>query len=238
MRANEFITENMNAEKVISTAKRMYDMYKDHTYTAAQRADDHAMSYESNTPQYRYWSQVAHEIHRLEKLGNQDVDEAKKRKRKKNRTPRSITTGWWGGYFGDSSEGDGGGVEESVGEDTYVYHASYLPDLAKGLRSVIARGLVPSNDGYYGPGVYFAYRPEDCYYHVDKENATMFRVKWNDLKKLYGVYPENKDGIQRDDEQIVVPGRVPADLLEVEYFEDEWWDIHDALSAETHHENF
>ncbi len=122
-----------------------------------------------------------------------------------------------------------------INEIIYVYHASYLPDLAKGLRSIIARGLVPSTDGYYGPGLYFAYRPEDCYYHVDKENATMFRAKWSDLKKMYGVYPGNKDGIQRDDEQIVVPGTVPANLLEVEYFEGEWWDLRDALAAETHY---
>ncbi len=44
--------------------------------------------------------------------GADNVDEAKKRKRKGNRTPRSITTGWWGGYYGDnSSGGDGGGGE-------------------------------------------------------------------------------------------------------------------------------
>jgi predicted chitinase len=122
-----------------------------------------------------------------------------------------------------------------INEIIYVYHASYLPDLANGLRSVIMRGLVPSKDGYYGPGVYFAYRPEDCYYHVDKENATMFRAKWSDLKGLYGVYPANEDGIQSDGEQIVVPGAVPGNLLEVEYFEDEWWDLRDALGAETHH---
>jgi hypothetical protein len=41
-----------------------------------------------------------------------DIDEAKKRKRKKNHSPRSITTGWWGTYFGDSGDGgDGGGGE-------------------------------------------------------------------------------------------------------------------------------
>jgi hypothetical protein len=45
------------------------------------------------------------------------VDEAKKRRRKHGRSHsrRSITTGWWGGYWGDSGDsGDGGGVEEST----------------------------------------------------------------------------------------------------------------------------
>ena len=77
MRANDFIIENNSSDlEVKSTAKRMYDRYKDHSYTAAQRADDHAMSYESNTPQYRYWTQVADQIHRLEKLDKQDVTES------------------------------------------------------------------------------------------------------------------------------------------------------------------
>lgn len=47
------------------------------------------------------------------------VDEAKKRRRKHGRSHsrRSITTGWWGGYWGDSGDsGDGGGVEESLNE--------------------------------------------------------------------------------------------------------------------------
>lgn len=77
MRANDFIVENNSSDlEVKSTAKHMYDRYKDHTYTAAQRADDHAMSYESNTVQYRYWTQVADEIHRLAKLDKQGVTES------------------------------------------------------------------------------------------------------------------------------------------------------------------
>ena len=119
----------------------------------------------------------------------------------------------------------------------YVYHASYLPDLTKGLSSILRHGLRPSEQGYSGPGVYFAYSPEDCYYHVDKEDATMFRVKWSDLKNIYGVYPENKIGIQRDDEEVVVPGAVPANILEVEYFDDEWWNLKDALNTQRYYEN-
>jgi hypothetical protein len=124
-------------------------------------------------------------------------------------------------------------ITESVQPGEYVYHASYLPNLAKGLRSIMSSGLKPSENGYGGRGVYFAYDPKGGFYHVDKDQATMFRVKWADLVKMYGVYPGNPNGIQRDNDEIIVPGIVPSSILEVEYFPDEWWDIRSALSSET-----
>ena len=128
-------------------------------------------------------------------------------------------------------------AKESLSEGSepgeYVYHASYMPNLARGLKSVMASGLKPSQNGYGGPGVYFAYDPEGGFYHVDKDQATMFRVKWRDLVDMFGVYPKNPDGIQRDGDEIIVPGNVPASMLEIEYFQDEWWDIRSALSSET-----
>ncbi len=126
-------------------------------------------------------------------------------------------------------------VEESNSVSEYVYHASYLPDPNQGLLSIAKKGLTPSRTGQMGPGLYFAYDAEGGYYHVDPEDATMFRVKWSDLVKLYGVYPKNLKGIQRDNEQIVVPGPVPANMLEVEYFPDEWWDLQDAVNAIKYH---
>lgn len=125
-------------------------------------------------------------------------------------------------------------ISEATEPGEYVYHASYLPDLAKGLGSVAKHGLRP-NPGMHGTGVYFAYRPEEGLYHVSAEDATMFRVRWQALVDLYGTYPDNPEGIQRDDEEIIVPGPVPAHLLEVEYFEDEWWTIDDALAHEGDH---
>lgn len=122
-------------------------------------------------------------------------------------------------------------LKETTQPGEYVYHASYLPDLPKGLHSVSQQGLRPSETGYAGPGVYFAYDPKDCYYHVDQSEATMFRVRWADLVKLYGTYPDNTNGIERDDEEIIVPGRVPATLLEVEFFPGEWWDLPSAYQA-------
>ena len=120
-------------------------------------------------------------------------------------------------------------LEESAGPGEYVYHAGYMP---RGLDSVLRKGLLPSTDGYAGPGVYFAYDPEGGYYHVSKEEATMFRVKWRDLVARFGKYPERPDGIERDDNEIIVPGTVPADMLEVEYFPGEWWDIASAVAAD------
>lgn len=122
---------------------------------------------------------------------------------------------------------------ETTEPGKYVYHASHLPNLRTGLVSIASKGLLPSKTGQMGPGVYFAYSPDDTYYHVSKDEATMFRAKWADLVKLYGTYPSNKDGIQRDDEQIVVPSAVPANLLEVEYFPGEFWEIPDAIAAES-----
>ena len=126
-------------------------------------------------------------------------------------------------------------VNESRVPGEYVYHASYLPNKKTGLRSLISRGLQPSSTGYAGPGTYFAYDPAGGYYHVDKEDATLLRVRWADLVKLYGVYPQNPNGIERDEDEIIVPGPVPGNLIEVEYFEDEWWDLQSALNAETYH---
>ena len=121
----------------------------------------------------------------------------------------------------------------------WVYHASFVPNknsvgsIANWLKKVISRGLQPSTEGYMGAGTYFAYEPTDVYYHVTPDDSLLLRVKFSDLVKLYGVYPKNKNGIQRDNEQIIVPGPVPSKLLQVEYFEDEWWDLSDALGAET-----
>jgi len=120
---------------------------------------------------------------------------------------------------------------ENTTPGEYVYHASYLPNLTKGLQSVISRGLTPSKEGYAGPGVYFAYDPEGGYYHVSKEDATLFRVKWADLANKFGTYPSHPNGIERDADEIIVPGTVPASMLEVEYFPGEWWDLESALAS-------
>lgn len=114
----------------------------------------------------------------------------------------------------------------------YVYHSAYFPKLAYSLKSIKSKGLLPSKDGYSGPGVYFAYDIDGTYDHVDKSEATTFRVKWDDLVKLFGEYPKNPNGIQRTDDELIIPGPVPAKFLEVQYFDDEWWDIESVINAE------
>ena len=154
---------------------------------------------------------------------------------------RKLTSLWvWGNIPDGHSPGKYGvfkmkvkEISEAVTPGEYVYHASYMPNLKSGLMNIQKHGLQPSKSGQMGAGVYFAYKPDDTYYHVSKDEATMFRVKWDDLVKLYGTYPSNKNGIQRDEEQIVVPGAVPSKFLEVEYFPDEYWEIHHALAAES-----
>lgn len=127
-------------------------------------------------------------------------------------------------------------VTESRQPSEYVYHASFVgPNPARWLKSLIQKGLQPSKEGYSGPGTYFAYAPDEGYYHVSPEDSKILRVRWADLVKLYGVYPNNPNGIERDDDEIIVPGPVPGNVLEVEYFEDEWWDLQSALNAETYH---
>ena len=122
-------------------------------------------------------------------------------------------------------------VIESTEPGMYVYHAGYLPDQTAGLKSILTKGLQPSAEGYAGPGVYFAYDPDGGYYHVSKEEATMFRAKWTDLANMFGTYPANPNGIERDEDEIIVPAAVPASMLEVEYFPGEWWDLKSALAA-------
>jgi len=118
----------------------------------------------------------------------------------------------------------------------YVYHASHVArDKASLFRSLLKYGLKPSTRGISGPGVYFAYDPEGGYYHVGPEDSVILRVKWQDLIDLYGLYPENPKGIQRDNAEIIVPGVVPAKFIEVEYFPDEWWTLDQAQGAETYH---
>lgn len=132
-------------------------------------------------------------------------------------------------------------LRESTRVGEWVYHASNVPGkdrrggVAVWLKSLISRGLQPSSEGYMGPGTYFAYDPAETYYHVSPDDSLMLRVKFSDLVELYGLYPDNKHGIQRSHDEVVVPGVVPAKLIEVEYFEDEWWPLRDALAAETGH---
>lgn len=65
MKIHQFLRESSD-QQVIDTAQRMVKNYTSLSYTPYDRAVDHAISYESNQPQYHYWMAVAQEILRLE----------------------------------------------------------------------------------------------------------------------------------------------------------------------------
>lgn len=46
-------------------AEHMVERYKHSSYTAYQRANDHACSYESNSPQFQYWIDVCAAIRKI-----------------------------------------------------------------------------------------------------------------------------------------------------------------------------
>lgn len=71
------VSESVDHIKIKDIAKRMIDKYKDSSYSAYERANGHAMNYESNDPKYKYWTQIADEIKKLEKtnmMENKSVD--------------------------------------------------------------------------------------------------------------------------------------------------------------------
>lgn len=94
----------------------------------------------------------------------------------------------------------------------YVYHATPLDNLDSIKRS----GLNPSR-GYAGRGVYFVYEitPDTKFDNVSRKEAAILKVKWQDLIKLFGTYPTNPNGIQRDNSEIIVPGKVPPNLIKI-----------------------
>ena len=49
------------------TAESMVERYKYSSYTAWERANDHAISYLSTSWQYQYWKDVCEEISRIQK---------------------------------------------------------------------------------------------------------------------------------------------------------------------------
>jgi len=117
-----------------------------------------------------------------------------------------------------------------IAEPTYVYHASHTPEggYKPLIGSLYMNDLQPSKEGYSGPGTYFAYEPDGKVYdHTDPNHATMLRVKWDDLVDMYGKYPENENGIERDDDELVVPGLVPCEMIEVEVKPGVWEELYD-----------
>ena len=55
----------MNANSTQAVAARMVELYRSSSYSAYERATDHAFSYDRGTPGFRYWLAVADEIKKL-----------------------------------------------------------------------------------------------------------------------------------------------------------------------------
>lgn len=126
-----------------------------------------------------------------------------------------------------------------VAAPEYIYHASHTPgnDTKRLIKSIYDNDLQPSKEGYSGPGTYFAYEPDGKVYdHTDPNYATLLRVRFADVASVYGVYPKNENGIERDDEEIIVPGPVDAEMIEVETKPGVWeplYDVYQELYYET-----
>lgn len=102
---------------------------------------------------------------------------------------------------------------ESSEPGEYVYHVTNR----KNIPHIAEKGLEP-NEGYMGKFVYFAYEPHSGFYHIGRNDpdAVILQVSWSDLKSKFGTYREKgPGGIERDDEQIMVPGTVPPDMIEI-----------------------
>lgn len=119
---------------------------------------------------------------------------------------------------------DTGQIEPLWGNaDEYVYH---ITQKEANLDSFRSEGIRASEDGYGGPGVYFANTPEGTLYNVDKvENGTLFRVNKQALVKEFGKYSkDNPGGVQFDDGtgEIIAPSGVPAKYVEVKGVDGNW----------------
>jgi hypothetical protein len=55
----------MSANNPQAVAARMVELYRSSSYSAHERATDHAFSYDRGAPGFRYWLAVADEIKKL-----------------------------------------------------------------------------------------------------------------------------------------------------------------------------
>jgi hypothetical protein len=97
--------------------------------------------------------------------------------------------------------------------DKFVYHSGSFKD-AESIKSVADKGLLPS-EGQGGYGVYMAHSPEGTYHHVGPEEATTFRAPLKPIIEDYGIYRDTPSGVQYDAEELLIPGPVSSNLLEI-----------------------
>lgn len=117
-------------------------------------------------------------------------------------------------------------------QDPHVYH---LTDPDTDLASFAQQGIRPSEDGYGGPGVYMANRPEGTEYYHSLDEGQLLRVDKAKLIEAFGIYPAAKDGVQFDDGtgEIILPGdrAVPPGIVQFRTRGGEWADLPTPTSA-------
>lgn len=106
----------------------------------------------------------------------------------------------------------------------YLYHATPK----RNLRSIARLGLKPSEEGYEGPGVYFAKTEQGAlawteFNHDEEKNLAILRVNMDDLVERYGLYhAKNQKGLVQgwgdDNDDALVDATIPAELLEYKLF--------------------
>lgn len=103
--------------------------------------------------------------------------------------------------------------------DDYVYHTTPKDDF--NVDSFTKKGILPSKDGYSGPGAYMANTPDNTLgYTISKlDEGELLRVNKNALIEKFGKYPQNKNGVQFDSStgEVILPGNrnVPPEFVEL-----------------------
>ena len=108
--------------------------------------------------------------------------------------------------------------------DPYVYHLTGVP--AKKFKRL---GIMPSKDGYSGPGVYMANTPEATqYYHeLEDSGSNLMRISKQDLVDTFGKYSrETPEGIEFDDDtgEVFLSGSrsVPPEMIQSRLPDGSW----------------
>ena len=115
--------------------------------------------------------------------------------------------------------------------DPYVYHLSQSKDLA----SFLEKGMLPSERGIDGPGLYLSNTIENTQQHALLGEGLLFRVKKDLLVNEFGVFPARESGIEFDEStgDLFISGKriLPANILEVQNEVGDWVALNEGALA-------
>jgi hypothetical protein len=110
-------------------------------------------------------------------------------------------------------------IEKFGTKDPYVYHLTPGKITPEKLDSFIEKGILPSEVGMSGPGVYMGNTPSATEYYATKESGTMFRIHKKSLIEHFGIYDKTKTGVQFDEStgELLLEGQtsIPPQYIEV-----------------------